>query len=175
MLHSHILYIIGFMGSGKTTAGKKLASLLSWTFTDMDKIIEEHTRLTIPEIFSQYGEAYFRAVETDMLISLKNKTNRVVSTGGGTPCHGNNMDFMLKTGLTLYLKMTPAQLMSRLIVSPAERPLLKDMDSESMLKFIEEKLASREKWYEKADLVVDGMDLDIGLLYSRLKPGLIIT
>ena len=127
MPDNQIVYIIGFMGSGKSTAGKKLASLLGWSFIDLDKKIEEHTGKTIPEIFSQHGENYFRNVEAEVLRSLESQTKTVISTGGGTPCHGDNMDFMLETGLTLYLKLTSDQLKSRLSESKGERPLLKKL------------------------------------------------
>jgi len=173
MINSHIIYIIGFMGSGKTTAGKKLAALLGWSFIDLDKKIEEHTGKTIPEIFSQNGEDYFRTIETGLLKDLKSHTNSVISTGGGTPCYSDNMDHMLKTGLTLYLKMTPDQLKSRLSESKGERPLLKDLDQERLQSFIEEKLADREKWYSQSEITVEGINLDINklrlLVKSRLR------
>ena len=140
---AHIVYIIGFMGCGKTTAGRKLASMLGWSFTDLDKTIEANTGETIPEIFSQKGENYFREVEAGILKSLKHHTNTVISTGGGTPCYGDNMDYMLETGLTIYLKLTPAQLKSRLLESTGKRPLIKDLSEEELLGFIEEKLAIR--------------------------------
>jgi shikimate kinase len=169
MLSSRILYIIGFMGSGKSTAGRKLASLLGWSFVDLDKKIEAYTGKTIPELFSQYGEEYFRNIESEVLKNLKEQINTVVSTGGGTPCHDDNMDFMLETGLTLYLKLTPGQLKSRLNDSTHERPLIKGLTKEGLLGFIEEKLAYREKWYNRAEITVEGINIDIGLLHSLVK------
>jgi shikimate kinase len=174
MLNSHILYVIGFMGSGKTTTGRKLASLLEWSIIDLDKKIEEDTGKTIPELFSQYGEDYFRKVETDVLKSIKGQVSTVISTGGGTPCHGDNMDYMLATGLTLYLKLTPDQLKKRLSESSHERPLIKGLSNEELLGFIEEKLAYREKWYSQAELIVEGINLDINLLCSLVKSKLYI-
>jgi shikimate kinase len=174
MLNSQILYIIGFMGSGKSTAGKKLASLLGWSFIDLDKSIEDQTGKTIPEIFSLHGEDHFRNVESEVLRSLKSQINTVISTGGGTPCHGDNMDFMLKTGLTLYLKLTPGQLKSRLSESKGERPLIKDLTDEGLLRFIEDKLASREKWYNSAEITMEGINLDISLLLSIVKAKLYV-
>jgi shikimate kinase len=174
MLNSQILYIIGFMGSGKSTAGKKLASLLGWSFIDLDKSIEVQTGKTIPEIFSLHGEDHFRNVESEVLRSLKSQINTVISTGGGTPCHGDNMDFMLKTGLTLYLKLTPGQLKSRLSESKGERPLIKDLTDEGLLRFIEDKLASREKWYNSAEITMEGINLDISLLLSIVKAKLCV-
>jgi len=169
MVKSHIIYIIGFMGSGKTTAGKKLASLLGWSFIDLDNKVEEHTGKTIPEIFLQNGEAFFRTTETGLLKELRSQTNSVISTGGGTPCFGDNMDYMLKTGLTVYLKMTPDQLKYRLSESKGERPLIKDLDQDKLQCFIEEKLAEREKCYSKSKIIVEGYDLDINQLHSIVK------
>lgn len=166
---NQIVYIIGFMGSGKSTAGKKLASVLGWSFIDLDKRIEEVTGKTIPEIFSQHGEIYFRNVEAEVLRSLESQTKTVISTGGGTPCHGDNMDFMVKTGLTLYLKLTPGQLKSRLTESTHERPLIKGLTNDGLLAFIEEKLVSREKFYNRAEICVEGIDLDISALHSIVK------
>ncbi|MCX6325493.1 MAG: shikimate kinase [Bacteroidia bacterium] len=172
MLGSNIVYIIGFMGSGKSTAGKKLASLLGWSFIDLDKRIEEHTGRTISEIFSQHGEIYFRNVESEILKILKSQTNTIISTGGGTPCYGDNMDHMLKTGLTVYLKLTPGQLKSRLSESTGERPLINDLSNDGLLSFIEEKLAYREKCYNRAEIIVEGITLDINLLNSLIKSSL---
>ena len=174
MTKPYIIYIIGFMGSGKTTAGKKLASLLGWSFIDLDKMIDEYAGKTIPEIFSQSGEDYFRIIETQLLRNLKMCTKTVISTGGGTPCYIDNMDYMIETGLTIYLKLTPAELKSRLSQSKGKRPLIKDLDQNELTSFIKEKLAVREKWYERSDITMDGIDLDINLLLSHVKSSLSI-
>jgi shikimate kinase len=166
---NHIIYIIGFMGSGKTTTGKKLASHLGWSFIDLDKLIEKHVGKTVPEIFSQKGEDYFREIETRLLRTLRSDTNTVISTGGGTPCYRDNMDFMIESGLTLYLKLTPGELKSRLSGSKGGRPLIKDLDEVKLQSFIEEKLAEREKCYERSDITVKGIDVDINLLFSLVK------
>jgi shikimate kinase len=169
MSENRIVYIIGFMGSGKTTAGKKLASRLGWSFIDLDEKIEEYTGKTIPEIFSLNGENYFRDIESQILRELKSCPKTVISTGGGTPCYKDNMDLMTETGLTLYLKLTPAELKSRLSESNGERPLIKDLDKEDLGFFIEKKLADREKWYNRSDIIVQGIDLDMNLLLSLVK------
>jgi len=169
MIRNRIIYIIGFMGSGKSTAGKKLASALGWRFIDLDKKIEEKTGKTIPEIFKEFGEDYFRELETSELRNLNSSFSTIISTGGGTPCYGNNMDYMLSTGLTIYLKLTPGQLKSRLSDSKGERPLIKDLKPGELLSFIEKKLADRECWYEKSELIIEGIDLDISQLVSLIK------
>ena len=172
MQKKNLVYIIGFMGSGKSTAGEKLASSLGWSFIDLDRKIEEKAGKTIPQIFSQHGESYFRSIETDLLRSVGSGVETVVSTGGGTPCHGDNMNFMLQTGLTVYLKMTPSQLAGRLIKSTDERPLLKNIPDEKLISFIDEKLIYREKWYNRSNIVINGIDLDISLLSSKIKTSL---
>ena len=169
MYKSQIVYIIGFMGSGKSTTGRRLASILNWHFADIDRHIEKYSGKTISEIFSQDGEIYFRNLESEVLKSLKSQTNTVISTGGGTPCFGDNMDYMLETGLTIYLKLTPLQLKSRLADSKGERPLIKDLTNDGLLHFIEEKLGSREKWYNRAEITVEGFDPDINQLVNKIR------
>jgi shikimate kinase len=166
---SHIVYMIGFMGSGKSTAGKKLASGLGWSFIDLDKKIEETTGKSIPVIFAENGEAYFRNAESELLKSLQSHGDTVISSGGGTPCHSNNMDFMLASGVTVYLKLNPAQLKSRLAGSQDSRPLLRGLNDEAMLEFIKEKLAIREEWYNRAEIIIDGFDPDIKYLQNLIK------
>ena len=159
-----IVYLIGFMGSGKSTAGKKLASSLGWDFIDLDKKIEEAAGQRISMIFSEKGEDFFRMMESDVLKSLHSCNDTVVSAGGGTPCYGDNMDHMSETGVTVYLKMTPVQLRSRLAGSQQERPLIKGLDYEALLEFIKMRLSSREEWYSRAEFIIDGFDPDIKTL-----------
>lgn len=168
MAKKRLIYFIGFMGSGKSTAGKKLAASLGWKFIDLDRKIEETEGKTIPEIFSLHGEEYFRQVEAGVLKSLGSLTETVVSTGGGAPCHGDNMEFMKKTGLTVYLKLTPDQLTTRLLESSAERPLIKNIPDEKLKEFIEKKLSIREKWYKMAAIIIEGTNLDINLLRTLI-------
>jgi shikimate kinase len=163
------IYVIGFMGSGKTTTGMKLAALLGWSFTDLDKCIEAQTGLSIPEIFSQHGETWFRNVESEILRNQGSNQDTVISTGGGTPCYADNMNYMLETGLTIYLKLTPSQLKSRLSGTQGERPLIRDLGEEGLLGFIKEKLAVREKWYNMAELTFNGFNTDLRLIYSNVK------
>jgi shikimate kinase len=164
------LYLIGFMGCGKTTAGKKLAAVLDWDFIDLDKVIEQKAGLTIAEIFFVHGEEYFRKLESETLKELGNESGSVISTGGGAPCFGDNMDFMINTGLTVYLKLSPSQLKSRLVDSKTERPLIKTIDKENLLGFISDKLAQREQFYGRADLTIDCFDLDVQNLFNTVKP-----
>jgi shikimate kinase len=161
MTDSKRIYLIGFMGSGKTTAGKKLATHLGWSFIDLDKEIEHRTLQTINDIFSKFGEDYFRKIEAETLQTLTLNNNAVIATGGGAPCYGNNLDYMLGTGLTIYLQLTPAQLNRRLSGASGDRPLTKNKNKSQLAVFIKEKLAEREKCYLRADLIIDGNNLKI--------------
>ncbi|NSW94606.1 MAG: shikimate kinase [Bacteroidales bacterium] len=169
MLTYKKIYLVGFMGSGKSTMGRKLAASLGWSFIDLDKRIEEETGMNIPDIFLYKGEDYFRATETRLLRSLENFEETIISTGGGTPCYHDNMDFMLRTGLTIYLKLTPAQLKSRLKRSADKRPLLRNVTEENLESYIQLKLAEREVWYNKAKIIVDGLVTDTRFLKTLIE------
>lgn len=163
------IYLIGFMGSGKSTAGRNLASQLNWSFIDLDEKIQKMEEMKIPEIFSIKGESYFRKLETRALQELKSETDTVISTGGGTPCFGDNMDFMLSSGLTIYIKMTPVSLKKRLEGSAEDRPLLREIDSKDLQEYITSKLAEREKLYCRAEIIIDGDNNDLSDLLSLIK------
>jgi len=163
------IYLIGFMGSGKSTIGRNLANKLGWSFVDIDRKIEATTGKTIAEIFSAYGEEWFRNVESEVLRSVASLSDTVISTGGGAPCHGDNMDYMIETGLTIYLKMSAEQLKRRLANSSGERPLLKGLTGEKLLEYIRNKLAEREKWYCRAEMTFNSMDKGYSVLLPMLK------
>lgn len=158
MIKGNRIYIVGFMGAGKSFTARKLANIIGWSCLDLDHEIELYAGKKIPQIFAEDGEAEFREIESVVLKNLRNMGNMVVSTGGGTPCFYDNMDFMLDSGYVAYLKMTPSQLRSRLAVSKKERPLLTGVSYDDMLDVIDEKLKERSKWYERADIIVDGLN-----------------
>ena len=157
------------MGSGKSTTGKKLALSLNWSFIDLDSKIEHASGMKIGDIFLQKGESWFRELETETLKGLSDFSKAVISTGGGTPCFGGNMEFMLRNGLTIYLRMTPERLESRLLNASDKRPLIKDIAKKDLMGYIGRKLEEREKWYLKAEIVVDGFNTDIQTLYSLIS------
>ena len=164
-----IVYIIGFMGSGKSTVGKKIAGNLKWHFVDLDSKIESFLGMSIADVFQQKGEDYFRAVESQVLRELKPEKETIISTGGGTPCSGSNMEYMLETGLTIYLKLTPEQLAARLSSSGGRRPLINNIKPDALPDFIAMKLTEREKWYNRSDLVMDGCVIDYQMIISLIK------
>ncbi|MBA4322795.1 MAG: shikimate kinase [Odoribacter sp.] len=163
------VYITGFMGSGKSTAGRKLAAALGWQFIDLDKEIELKTGRSVKEIFSDSGEDHFRELESGTLLSLKTPADTVISAGGGTPCYGSNMDFMIRTGLVVYLKLTPGQLKNRLEATSASRPLIENISKADLLTYISDKLSEREIYYLKASIITDGINLNIKVLSEAVK------
>jgi shikimate kinase len=161
-MNQKIIYFVGFMGSGKTTLGKRLAKKLEIPFIDLDAKICEVTGKTIPEIFDKEGEESFRKIEQETLRNLSVKEAAVVSVGGGTPCFFDNMSWMNKHGLTVYLKLSPKAILRRLSSSNlSERPLLKNLTNTELLTFIEEKLKDREAYYLSAKYHFDPLNESI--------------
>ena len=153
------IFLIGFMGSGKTTLGRKLASRMGYEFIDLDHKLEQQVELSIAEYFQIFGEDAFRKLESEVLKKTPYPENVIVSTGGGLPCYFDNMDWMKANGKTVYLKLSPKTLAGRLESVKEERPLLQDKHGEALIAFIEKKLADREGFYSQANIIADGLSL----------------
>lgn len=149
------------MGSGKTTIGHRLARQLGYAFMDQDDLIEELAEKKIPEIFESEGEAGFRKQERQAIQNLIKQTNLVVATGGGAPCFFNNMQVYNENGITIYLKLPPKALAMRLKDSSTERPLIKNKSEEELINYIEQTLQEREKYYQQATFVIEGINLRV--------------
>lgn len=163
------VFLIGFMGSGKSTLGSKLARRTGYRFLDMDHLIEETAGMTVPGIFREHGEKVFRKWEHDILLELCRQEKIVVSTGGGAPCHGDMIDIMNRHGATVYIKLAPAILRDRLLKSRTERPLIRGKSGRELDEFITGLLKQREKYYDQAALVIDGTDPDLNVLVEALE------
>ena len=163
------IVLVGYMGSGKSTVGKKLASKLRFSFYDTDQIIEEQYKISIYNFFEKYEEDVFRKIEYDVLKNILIHNNAVISTGGGTPCFRNNMDIINKNSYSVYIKMHIDSIETRLINSKKSRPLLKDISQTNLKAFIEKQLLEREKYYNQANLIIKGEKLDINYLIESLK------
>lgn len=163
------VYLIGFMGVGKTTLGKKLASHMELDFVDLDMMFEHRYRLTVQAFFAKYGEQLFRKFEQELLKTTFGMTNTVISTGGGTPCYASSMDDMCTHGLTVYMQMPPAALVSRLVNAKRQRPLLEGKSKEQLADFVDNKLLERQPYYNRAHLHVDALRLNISLLSAKIK------
>ena len=156
------IFLIGYMGSGKTTIGKKLAARLGYSFIDMDTHIEEKQFKSVNQIFADLGEQEFRKMEQDCLHEVAEFEHTIISTGGGAPCYFDNMEFMNAHGLTVYLKLTPTELANRLENSKAnKRPLLSNRKGDELLQFISEGLSKREPFYNQAEVKVNGTEEEI--------------
>ena len=155
------VFLIGFMGSGKSTVGKELAKALNCDFIDLDIYIQEKAGKTIPEIFEQMGETEFRLMEKDALRKVAALKNTVIATGGGVPCFYDNISLMNKYGITIYLKLSPVELFKRLTNERDFRPLIANKNDDELLQFIEIKLAERETFYNQASIVIDAESAEV--------------
>jgi shikimate kinase len=169
------LFLIGFMGCGKSYVGRLLAAKLGFQFVDADTVIENTEGAQIAEIFAKQGEAYFRKTESEVLRRFQKWDNIVVATGGGAPCFHDSMDWMNENGITVYLKAPPKLLLSRLKSETDHRPVLAGRTDADLLHFIEQKLEERNPFYTKATLTIeqmrDGEHIVIDIinsLYSRV-------
>ena len=160
------IILIGYMGAGKTTVGKALAKELRMPFYDLDWYIESRMHKTVKAIFDERGEAGFRKIEHNMLHEVAEFEDIIISSGGGTPCFFDNIDYMNRQGETVYLKATPEVLYGHLKMGKTIRPLLLNKTADEVQVFIREQLAQREPYYSKAKYV-----LDVNLLddYEKIK------
>ena len=163
------IFLVGFMGSGKTTIGRRIAELMGFDFVDTDRFIEMQHNTTIAQLFTQHGETVFRKMEHDLLQELQQRDFAVISTGGGMPCHSGNMDIMLAGGKVVYLKTSPQALSRRLLRSHIERPLIKGKTEKELQQYIVEKLAEREPFYNRAHIVVQTEDFLMETLLQSLN------
>ncbi|HSP87706.1 MAG TPA: shikimate kinase [Ignavibacteriaceae bacterium] len=166
-----IIYLTGFMGSGKSTIGPILANTLGWDFYDLDRIIEKKTGKKIREIFEQDGEDYFRKIETESLreVSICNKT--IISLGGGTIASDENMAILKSSGKLFYLKMSMEAAYGRLKYK-RDRPALKntsdDLSQEELMNTIDDLMKKRKIYYEQADFTIDTDKSSVGKTVDRI-------
>ncbi len=154
------VFLTGFMGSGKTTYGAKLARALHRPFIDLDQYIEKKEKISISSIFENFGEAAFRKIEQSCLQELLDKEKKtVIALGGGTICFGDNLEKIKQSGCLIFIDTPAITLAQRLENSKIKRPLLKNKTGEELVKFINEKLAERTKFYEQADIKISGINL----------------
>ena len=166
------LYLIGMMGSGKTSTGRPLAERLGYGFVDADAVIEQAAGCTIPEIFERDGEAGFRELESQVMSAICQRHSLVVATGGGVVTQRKNWG-LLHSGIVIWLDVMRDQLLARLKADATERPLLQTPDPEAAL---DDLLAQRKPLYAEADLTVvidqeDPATVADGIL--QLLPGLL--
>src|SRR5688572_32925872 len=150
------IFLIGFMGSGKSYWGRKLSEKLRLPFFDLDEQIESSEGKTISQIFAEEGEEYFRLVEKDTLhIITESHESFVMATGGGTPCYFNNVEYMNQSGTTVWISTPIDILFERLVKEKQNRPLLKDLSDSQIKGFIIKKFSDRKIYYEQALVIIN--------------------
>lgn len=160
------IFLIGFMGAGKTTLGKALSKELGLTFVDLDWYTEERYHQTINELFTGRGEADYRKLERQMLHEVAEFEDVIISVGGGTPCFFDNLEYMNNQGDTVFLQVNPAVLFKRLRVARRQRPLLCNQSDEEMKEYIGSTLELRKDYYSGAKFVFEANRLED---YSQIK------
>lgn len=164
------IFLVGYMGCGKSTIGRKIADLLGMSFVDLDKYIEERYFKSVPAIFAEVGESGFRIKERTALLEVIQFEDVVIGTGGGAPCFFDNMEVMNKNGITVYIAPDTEVLASRLLKSKNERPLIVGKSKEALIDFINEALCSRAPFYEQSKIIIRGNNnLDPQLVIDSIK------
>lgn len=154
------IFLIGYMGAGKTTVGRILARRMGLSFIDLDCYIENRYQKTVGQLFAEKGEAGFREIERHLLREVSEFENVLVATGGGAPCFFDNMNYMNEKGTSVYLQVTPDELARRLESARLTRPLLKDKAPAELRDFIAGTLQQREEHYRKASVVFGAEQMD---------------
>ena len=163
------IYLVGFMGVGKSTAGRKLAQNLNYDFLDLDDVFEEKYKISIQNFFKKYGEELFRKLEYQLLTTTFSLENVVISTGGGTVVYEDAMELMNKNGLTVYLEMPFGAIVERLKKVKKKRPLIHGSKNTDMERVISERMEERLPYYRKAKIIVNVADLNIDALAERIQ------
>jgi shikimate kinase len=149
------IFLIGFMGSGKTHWGRQLSAKLQLPFFDLDTVIVEKEKQSVAEIFARQGEEYFRYQERDTLEEITHdQESFILSCGGGTPCFFNNIEFMKKSGKVIWLNTSIDALTNRLQKERITRPLISDVQEADLRRYVIRKLSERRMYYQQADVTV---------------------
>ena len=169
------IVLLGYMGSGKTTVGKRLAEKLGLPFIDLDDYIEENLNSSIAEIFAETGEIFFRREEHRLLKEIFERyTDFVLALGGGTPCYSNNMDLVLdRTDNVFYLKLSIPTLAERLRLEKDHRPLIKHLPDIELPEFIGKHLFERSPFYNRATHTLEADKMDEESLLKKIEEKLV--
>jgi shikimate kinase len=154
------VFLIGFMGSGKTHWGRIWAAKSGMTFFDLDARIEKAFKMEILDIFEKKGEEKFRELERYHLRKFEHEKNFLLACGGGTPCFSDNIEWMKTQGIVFYLKAKAQLILEQVMNETEQRPLLRKINPSELLFFIQKKLREREPYYSKADFTLNVEDLN---------------
>lgn len=163
------LFIIGYKSSGKTTIGKRLAKKLNMEFIDLDDVIEKREGKSIPELYTLFGDTDFRTMEWEALREIVKKDNVIVSTGGGAPCHCDNMNLMEKYGEVLYIKLDDKILVNRLKHAAKSRPIVLNKSEVELKEYVKDMRNRCEHHYQRAKYIIDGKGITVDKIIQVLK------
>ncbi len=164
------IFLIGFMGCGKTHWGKELSKKLGIPFFDLDDKIVEKEGKSINDIFSEKGEECFRLLEKEVLYLLtENHESFVMACGGGTPCFYNNIDYMNRNGTTVWINCSVDCLHSRLVKEREKRPLIKDLTDEQLKAYIVKKFGDRRIYYQQASVIINDNQVTLETLLNSIS------
>ena len=166
------IYLLGYMYSGKTTVGHRLAHQLGYQWLDLDQAFEYTYHTSIPIFFKRYGEKAFRQLEQKLLHGTASLDNVVISTGGGTPCHFDNMQWINQHGKSVYFDVTVETLLRRAAQSKKPRPIRAGMTDEERSLYVREQLSQRLPHYQKAQIIFPADDPDLDRLAQLLVPSI---
>ena len=155
------IYIVGYMGAGKTTAARRLAQRMGWEVVDTDALFEEKYKISVNDFFNKYDEPLYRKLESEVLKSTESLENVVISTGGGTACYFDNMEWMNQHGLTVFLRISQKAVVDRLLHAKRKRPLAEGKSEAELTEFVQQHYTSRLPYYEQAQITVKAEDLDL--------------
>jgi shikimate kinase len=163
------IVLIGYMASGKSVVGKLLSSKMNIDFVDLDAYIENQEKMSIANMFSKKGEIYFRKVESLYLDQLlKTDKNYIISTGGGTPCYGNNLKKIKNFAISIYLKASIKIIYNRLLHESEQRPIVSEIPKNKLEEFIAKHLFERRSFYEQSSFTVDVNDKTIDEIVTEI-------
>ena len=163
------IYLVGYMGAGKTTAARRLAQRLGWEVADTDDLFEAKYKISVCDFFNKYDEPLYRKLESEVLKETEKLENVVISTGGGTACYFDNMDWMNQHGLTVFLHISQKAVVDRLVHAKRKRPLAEGKSEEELAAFVEQHYTSRLPFYEQARITVKAEDLDLDSLMKQIE------
>lgn len=163
------IYLVGYMGAGKTTAAKRIAKRLGWEMVDTDALFEEKYKISVDDFFQKYDEQLYRKLESEILKNTELLENTVISTGGGTACFFDNMDWMNQHGLTVFMRISPESAVDRVLHSRHKRPLTRGKTEEELMEYVSWHYAQRLPFYERAKITVKSEDFDLDGLMERIN------
>ncbi len=163
------IYIVGYMGAGKTTAARRLAQRLGWEVVDTDAMFEEKYKISVCDFFNKYDEPLYRKLESEVLKETENLEKVVVSTGGGTACYFDNIDWMNQHGLTVFLRISQKAVVDRLLHAKRKRPLAEGKSEKELTEFVNQHYTSRLPFYEQAKITVKAEDFDLDSLVKQIE------